>query len=158
MFASLSDETIQEENTVKILGISIDSDLTFANHLKIICKKASKKLIVISRFCNILSENKRITLLKTFCKSQFNYCRLGWMFFNKIINRKIDRLHERELLLRYKDYYVSNFHEFLGKDKSVIIYKRYLTALVIEMCKIDNKISPNFIKELMAGEGLAYNT
>ena len=80
------------------------------------------------------------------------------MLCNKIINRKIDRLHERELLLRYKDYYVSNFHEFLGKDKSVIIYKRYLTALVIEMCKIDNKISPNFIKELMAGEGLAYNT
>ena len=73
------------------------------------------------------------------------------------IDRKIDRLHERTLRLAYKDY-VCNFYELLEKDKYVTIHKRNLTALVIEMCKIDNKISPNFIKELMAGEGLAYNT
>ena len=43
MFASLSDETIWEENAVKLLGILIDSNLTFNDHLKIICKKASQK-------------------------------------------------------------------------------------------------------------------
>ena len=41
MFASLSDETIWEENPLKLLGILIDSNLTFNNRLKIICKKAS---------------------------------------------------------------------------------------------------------------------
>ena len=66
MFASLSDESIWEENAVKSLGISIDSDLTFNDHLKIICKKASQKLSAISRFFYILSGNKRIFLLKTF--------------------------------------------------------------------------------------------
>ena len=37
------------ENAVKLLGILIDSNLTFNDHLKIICKKASKKLTAISR-------------------------------------------------------------------------------------------------------------
>ena len=157
MFASLSDETIWEENAVKLLGILIDSNLTFNDHLKIICKKASQKLTAISRFCHILSENKRIILLKTFFESQFNYCPLIWMFCNKTINRKIDRLHERALRLAYKDY-VSNFHELLEKDKSVTIHKRNLRALVIEMYKIDHKISPSFIRELVVKEDSPYNT
>ena len=41
MFASLADETIWEENAVKLLGIWIDSNLTLNDHLKIFCKKAS---------------------------------------------------------------------------------------------------------------------
>ena len=53
-------------SAVKLFGILIDSDLTFNDYLKIICKKASQKLTAISRFCHILSENKRIILLKTF--------------------------------------------------------------------------------------------
>ena len=79
------------------------------------------------------------------------------MFCNKTINRKIDRLHERALRLAYKDY-VSNFHELLEKDKSVTIHERNLRALVIEMYKIDHKISPSFIRELVVKEDSAYNT
>ena len=57
------DDTIWEENAVKLLGISIDSNnLTFNDHLKIICT-------AISSFCHILSENKRIILLKSFFES-----------------------------------------------------------------------------------------
>ena len=156
MFASLSDETIWEENAVKLLGILIDSNLTFNDHLKVICKKASQKLTAISRFSHILSEDKRIILLKTFFESQFNYCPLIWMFCSKTINRKIDRLHERALRLAYKDY-VSNFHELLEKDKSVTIHNRNLRALVIEMYKIHHKISPSFIRELVVEEDPAYN-
>ena len=76
MFASSSDETVWKEKAVKLLGILIDSNLMFNDHLKIICKKASQKLIAISRFFHILSEDKRIILLKTFYESQFNYCPL----------------------------------------------------------------------------------
>ena len=66
MFASPSDETIWEENAVKLSGIMIDSDLTFNDHLKVICKKATQKFTATSRFRHILSENKRIILLKPF--------------------------------------------------------------------------------------------
>ena len=65
MFASSSDEIIWEENAVKLLGILIDSDLIFNDHLKIIWKKASKKLTAIYRFYLTLSENTRIIILKT---------------------------------------------------------------------------------------------
>ena len=58
MFASISDEKIWEENSVKLLRILIDSDPTFNNHIKMICKNASQKLTALSRFSHILSERK----------------------------------------------------------------------------------------------------
>ena len=79
------------------------------------------------------------------------------MLCNKIINRKIDRLHERALRLAYKDY-VSNFHKFLDKKKTVTIRKRNLRALIIEIYNIDHKILPSFIKELVVEEDSSYNT
>ena len=55
MFAKVGDALIWEENAVKLLGLIIDSGLTFNNHVKAICKKALQKLTAIIRMANILS-------------------------------------------------------------------------------------------------------
>ena len=43
MFASISDEMRWEENIVKLLGTLIALDLTFHNHIRMICKKRLPK-------------------------------------------------------------------------------------------------------------------
>ena len=58
MFAKVGDALLWEENTAKLLGILIDRDLSFNDHVKMICKKASQKLAAISRLANILSKDK----------------------------------------------------------------------------------------------------
>ena len=35
--------------------------------------------------------------MKVFIEAQFGYSPLVWMFFEKILNRKINELHERSL-------------------------------------------------------------
>ena len=157
MFASLSDETIWEENAVKLSRILIDSNLTFNDHLNIICQKAFENLIAISKFLSHSIRKWENDLIKDFFECQFNYCPLLWMFFcYKSINRKVDRLYERALLLAYEDY-VSNFHELLEKRKSVTIHRRNIRSLVIEMYKIHLKISSSFIRELVVEKDPAYN-
>ena len=61
--------------------------------------------------------------------------------------------------IAYKDY-LSNFHEheLMKKGKSIIIHKRNIRALVIAMYRILHKVSPSFIKELLAQEDPACNT
>ena len=59
MFASVGDAIIWEENSVKLLGIFIDSNLSFNEHVKTICKKASQKVTVLLRLVNILPGEQR---------------------------------------------------------------------------------------------------
>ena len=67
--ATVGNALLWEENSVKLLGLLIDSELTFNDHVKIICKKASQKLAASLRLAYILSVEKRKTLSKTFSES-----------------------------------------------------------------------------------------
>ena len=66
------------------------------------------KLSALSRMAKFLSFNKRRTLFKTFVRSHFEYCPIGWMFHSRRTNNKINSLHERALRIVYDDD-VSNF-------------------------------------------------
>ena len=155
--AKVGDATIWEEDSVKLLGVIIDSQLTFNNHVKSICTKASQKLTALFRMVNLLSEVKRRLLIKTFFESQFNYCPLLWMFCDRSLNHKINRLHERSLRLAYNDY-SSTFQDLLIKDKTVTIHQRNLRALAIEMYKISHDLSPDFMKDILTKTHDSYPT
>ena len=139
MHASIGDTLLWEEDSARLLGIIIDSSLTFDGHVTMLCRKASQKLTAISRLSNLMSQEKRIVLVRTFFESQFNYCPLIWMFCSRNLNHKINRLHERALRIAYKDY-ESSFYELLEKDGTVTIHQRNLRALAIEMYKISHNL------------------
>ena len=80
-----------------LLGILIDSELSFHLHISSICSKASQKLHALGRIATFMSFNKCRTLMKAFIESQFNYCPLIWMFHSRTMNKKINRTHERAL-------------------------------------------------------------
>ena len=110
---SIGDASIKTSTKETLLGILIDSEPSFDQHISSICSKASKKLHALERIASFMSFNKRRTLMKAFIESQFNYCPLIWMFHSRTMNNKINRFHERALRLVY---YVSSFDELLKKD------------------------------------------
>ena len=85
--------------------------------------------------------------MKSFVTSQFNYCPLVWMFCNRTMNNKIDRLHERALRLVYKDENLT-FEELLEKDNSFTVHNRNLQKLAVEMFKIKNRLAPQPMQDL----------
>ena len=58
MFAKVGDALLWEETLVILLGIIIDSSLTFNDYVKMMCKKPSQKLTGISRMSKYISDNK----------------------------------------------------------------------------------------------------
>ena len=109
---------IENSKCQKLLGINIDSKLTFKDHINRICKKASSKLNALVRISYYMDPLKRRLLVNTFFTSQFNYCPLIWMFHSRKLNNKINRLHQRCLRLIYSDR-DSSYEELLDKDNSV---------------------------------------
>ena len=72
-------ETITVENYVikssaveELLGVTIDSNLNFKEHILSLCKKANRKLHALSRASKHMTLNKCCILTKSFIISQFN--------------------------------------------------------------------------------------
>ena len=53
-------------STEKLLGIQIDSDLTFDEHISSLCNKVDKKINVPSRLVNYMSFDKRRMVMKDY--------------------------------------------------------------------------------------------
>ena len=55
----------------KLLGVQIDSKLSFHNHVSKLCQKASNKLYALARMSPYMDQNKLRTLMRAFITSQF---------------------------------------------------------------------------------------
>ena len=94
---SIGDASLTTSTKETLLGILIDSDLSFDQHVSSICSKATKKLHALGRIASFMSFEKLRTLMKAYIEPQFNYFSLIWMFHSRIMNQKINRVHERAL-------------------------------------------------------------
>ena len=77
----------------KILGVTIYNRLTFKSHIKDLCKKASQKIVALSRLSNHLNDSQKRLILNSIVKSQFSYCPLVWMFCSRTSNNMINKVH-----------------------------------------------------------------
>ena len=152
----IGSEEINNNKSVKLLGVTIDDKLNFSEHVSKLCKKASIKLHALARVSKYMSMNKLRIIMKSFIESQFGYCPLIWMFHNRTLNNRINRIHERALRLVYKDN-TSTFSELLSKDGSFCIHHRNLQKLVVEMYKVKNNISPQLMKNIFIQKENTYN-
>ena len=77
-----------------LLGITIDKELKFDDHVNKLCKKACQKLNALARIAPFMNIEKKRIIMKAFIESQFGYCPLIWMFHSRSLNNKINLIHE----------------------------------------------------------------
>ena len=71
---SAGDQSIKREPALKILGITLDKNLTYKPHVDITLKKAYAKIAALCRIKHLVPSNKMITLYKAYVLPQFEYC------------------------------------------------------------------------------------
>ena len=87
----------------KLLGVTFDCKLNFNVHYDNVLAKARQKVHVLARIAPYMNISKRKLIMNSFFTSQFNYCPLVWMCHSRLINNKINRLHETCLRIIYSD-------------------------------------------------------
>ena len=70
----IGNSLIKNSNCEKLLGVKIDTKLTFDDHIKDMCRKANNKLCVLGSVTPYLGHGKKKLLLNSFFAAQFNYC------------------------------------------------------------------------------------
>ena len=119
----------------------------FDSHVKSLCKKASQKLIELSRVAYQSDFNQRKLLMNPFITSQFSHDPVVWMFHNRKQNHHISYIHEKALRVVYKEHNFS-FDELLEKDNSCKIHDKNLQKLVTKIFIVKMKLAPEITKEV----------
>ena len=135
----IHDSIITSSSSEEHLGILIDSELTFHDHITRLCSKANQKLSALSRVSKYMTLPKRRLLMSSYITSQFNYCPLVWMIHNRKLNKKINKVHKKAFRIVHGDH-KTNFSELLNIDKSVTIHHRNLQYLLTKIIKL-NRVS-----------------
>ena len=84
--AKIGEFDVKNSREEKLLGVKIDSKLSFEIHVSSLSKKASQKLLALARVVNFMDLAKCKSLTKAFITFQFNYCPLIWVFHSRQLN------------------------------------------------------------------------
>jgi hypothetical protein len=148
--------TLKSKLCVKLLGVNIDYKLNFSEHVKTLCKGASGKIKALFRIRPYLNLESAKRLCEAFILSSFNYCPLIWMYGCKSNDTLINKVHHRALRAIYSDF-SSSFEALLTLNNSVSIHVQNLRILLIEICKIINKVSPCFLWDIFLPKSTPYS-
>ena len=115
-FIQVEDITLKSQEGAKLLGVHVDRNLNFNTHVKKKCAMANGKLLALKRLSCYLSEECKITILRSFILSQFMYCAALYHFSGKYFKDKMERILYRGLKFVFNDY-CSSFDDLLAKAK-----------------------------------------
>ena len=138
---------IKTTNSIKLLGINIDDQLKFNEHISILCSKAAMQLNALSRLQKYMGKSEKEAIINSFILSNFNYCPLVWHFSSCESIRKIEKIQKRCLRIILNDY-KSDYETLLRNDNKPTMEIRRLRTLAVEIFKTLNEISPPYMKNI----------
>ena len=94
----------QLPDLIKLLGLNIDDQLKFNEHISIPCSKAAMQLNDLSRLQKYMGKAEKKAIINSFILSNFNYCPLVWHFSSWESIRKIEENQKRCLRIVLSDY------------------------------------------------------
>ena len=136
--------------------VTIDKNLNFKSHVSNLCKRASQKLQALARVSAFMNPDKLRLLMNGFIKSQFSYCPLIWMFHDRALNAKVNKILERALRIVYKHSH-ADYETLLKLDNAVSIHQRNLQYLMIEIYKTKKNLNPSFMSEVFEARDVQYD-
>ncbi len=129
-----------------LLGITFDTELTFKPHVQVLIQKANFQLYTLKRLCGFLDTRTKLTILKSFIRSNFTYCCHIWYFTLAVLKERLERLQHRGLKYAFNDY-VSDYEVLLEKADMDPIYLLIQKAIVTDIYKAINNIGATYLQE-----------
>ena len=77
------------EKSINLFGVTIDSKISFTEHISNICKKSGRQINILKRLSTVLDYNSKLSIYISFIKSNFLFCSNVWYFCGVINMRKI---------------------------------------------------------------------
>lgn len=147
---------VSHYQNIKLLGVRIDSQLTFNVHISEICKKASQRGGVMIRLRNLIPTAAKLQLYKAAVLPYLTYCSTAWHFCRGSDATKLEHVQERGLRAVFHDWN-ANYRQLLEWAKLPTLVNRRLQDIATIMYKVKFKLAPSYIQDLFSANHTVYN-
>ena len=147
----IDNKEIKTTNSIKLLGINIDDQLKFNEHISVLCSKAAMQLNALSRLQKYMGKSEKEAIINSFILSNFNYCPLVWHFSSCESIRKIEKIQKRCLRIILNDY-ESDYETLLCNSNKPTMKIRRLRTLAVEIFKTQNEINLPYMKDIVTSK------
>ena len=137
---NINDLDIANTELIKLLGVHIDDNLNFTEHISKLCTKASQKVGVLSCLQNLIPCKVKPLLYKSVILPYLTYCHLTWHFCKSSHKRKLEGIQERALRVIYKSH-SDPYEELLRRADIPSLYNRRLQDITTPMYKVSYLIA-----------------
>ena len=139
-------EPLQVITSDKILGVFVDNNLTWNEHIKHISKKIASNIWLLSKMKVYLSKEHRIQFYKSYIQPHIDFCNIIWGNTSESNKQKILRMQKRAVRV-ILDYNVENSHEAMKSLNIQSIYDRLFLRKAKFMFKVYHNLTPTYISE-----------
>ena len=139
----VDNEIITPSESIKILGVHLDKDLSFTKHVSNLCKTTARQVNILGRLTKQLSHESKLKILHSFIMSNFNYCSLIYHESGSTNERKLEKIQERALRTVFNDFQTV-YSELLTKANMNKLHCKRSKKLIEHVYKVIHNLSPLF--------------
>ena len=85
----IKNHNVERVNSIKFLGVLLDENLSWKDHIKYIENKVTKTLVLLYRAKPFLDKNSLLTLRYSYIHTYLNYANLSWGSTNRTNLKKL---------------------------------------------------------------------
>ena len=130
----------------KILGVYVDNNLTWSEHIKRLTKKIASRIWLLSKIKKFLNQTHRVLFYKSYIQPHIDFCNIVWGNSSETNKLKILRLQKRACRV-ILDYNVDDINEAMKTLKIMSVYDRFYLRKAKFMFKVYNNLTPQYISD-----------
>ena len=140
----INGKLIEEVESHKLLGVIIDNNLSWSNHVTMICNNVSKKIYQLSKIKHFLNLHSRKIFFHAYVESYINYASTIWDSASENIMKPLLSLHRRALRLVLNKPFKLTASDYTAVDTLPLKFKLKYNKAVF-MFKILSGCAPSIL-------------
>lgn len=118
----IDDNILEQVKTTKFLGVIINENLTWSDHVEVITNKCSKNLGIIRKISRSVPNEILLTLYNTLIYPYLNYCNIVWSSQPTTVLHKLFRLQKKAVRIMTYSHWNAHTLPLFHRLKLLTVY------------------------------------
>ena len=133
---------VERVESIKFLGVLLDENLSWKDHIKYIENKVAKNIGLLYRAKLFLDKNSLLTLYYSYIHTYLNYANLSWVSTNRTNLKKLLSQQKHAVRIINNRTRLDHTNELFKSQKILNIYKLNILSVAVFIYQIRNKTAP----------------